>query len=241
MYFSATIFTMVGFSTPTLTSLTVAVTNCLFTAVALFLIDRIGRRRILLYSLPFMVLGLLLAAYGFSFVDIRPDGSDAAATDILAVPSGLTSTVTSTMPATATITVTTTAASAAVTAAARTVARGLSEQGAASLILTSIMIYVAAYAIGLGNVPWMQSELFPLSVRALGSGAATATNWAANFVVGLTFLPLMEVLGPPWTFSLYAIVCTGGGALIWRIYPETAGLSLEEATALLDHGWGVRR
>jgi SP family myo-inositol transporter-like MFS transporter 13 len=50
----------------------------------------------------------------------------------------------------------------------------LSERWAAGLILVSIMLYVSAYAIGLGNVPWMQSELFPLSVRSLGSGVATS-------------------------------------------------------------------
>lgn len=111
---------------------------------------------------------------------------------------------------------------------------------AAFTILISIMIYVAAYALGLGNVPWMQSELFPLAVRSLGSGLSTATNWGSNFIVGLTFLPLMDLLSPSWTFVLYSIVCGIGYVLVWRIYPETAGLSLEEATALLENGWGVR-
>ncbi|CCF34700.1 hypothetical protein CH063_06637 [Colletotrichum higginsianum] len=166
MYFSATIFKMVGFGSPTLTAMSVAVTNFLFTVAALCLIDRIGRRKILLYSLPFMVAGLMLAA---------------------------------------------------------------------------IMGYVAAYALGLGNVPWMQSELFPLAVRSIGSGVSTATNWGANFVVGLTFLPLMDALSPSWTFVLYALVCLLGYGLVWRIYPETSGLTLEEATNLLENGWGVRR
>lgn len=190
---------MVGFKSPTLTSLTVAVTNFVFTLVALGLIDRIGRRRILLYSLPFMIVGLLLAAFGFSFMTLgqSSDVSSSAAPD-----------------------------------------KGY--EGAASIILISIMIYVAAYALGLGNVPWMQSELFPLAVRSLGSGVATTTNWTANFIVGLTFLPLMDALSPSWTFALYAAVCGVGYGLVWRIYPETAGLSLEEATALLENGWGVR-
>lgn len=111
----------------------------------------------------------------------------------------------------------------------------------AGIVLVSIMLYVAAYALGLGNVPWMQSELFPLAVRSLGSGVATATNWGCNFVIGLTFLPLMDVVSPTWTFVLYAGICAVGLGIVWRIYPETAGLSLEEATALLDHDWGVRR
>jgi len=103
------------------------------------------------------------------------------------------------------------------------------------------MLYVAAYAFGLGNVPWMQSELFPLNVRSLGSGISTTMNWSANFVVGLTFLPMMELLTPAFTFVIYAVVCVIGWLFILRIYPETKGLSLEETGALLGHGWGVKK
>lgn len=201
MYFSATIFTIVGFSNPTLTSMVVAVTNFAFTVAALVLIDRIGRRRILLYSIPFMIAGLLLSAYGFSFLSIGKS-SDTTTTRDTEPQNG--------------------------------------HEAAGITVLVSIMVYVASYAIGMGNVPWMQSELFPLAVRSLGSGVSTATNWGANFVVGLTFLPMMDALTPSVTFVLYALVCVVGYVLVWRIYPETAGLSLEEATALLENGWGVR-
>ncbi|KAI0455169.1 putative MFS myo-inositol transporter [Xylaria acuta] len=119
MYFSATIFLMLGFTVPTLTSLSVASTNFIFTVAALLLVDRIGRRRILLYSIPFMAFGLFATAFGFRASGMLSDaGADTELT-----------------------------------------------QGAAIFILINIMVYVAAYALGLGNVPWMQSELFPLSVR----------------------------------------------------------------------------
>ncbi|KAL2255451.1 hypothetical protein VTK26DRAFT_3371, partial [Humicola hyalothermophila] len=199
MYFSATIFTMLGFPIPTLTSLVVAVTNFIFTIAALFLIDRIGRRRILLWTIPLMVAGLLFSAYGFSLIDLTSIDSVAAGDE--APPA----------------------------------------QMGAVIILVSIMVYVAGYAMGLGNVPWMQSELFALNVRSLGSGISTATNWGANFLIGLTFLLLMDALTPSWTFVLYAAICAGGHGLIWKFYPETAGLSLEEAATLLeDDNWGVR-
>jgi SP family myo-inositol transporter-like MFS transporter 13 len=87
----------------------------------------------------------------------------------------------------------------------------------------------------------MQSELFPLSVRSLGSSLSTSTNWGANFLVGLTFLPMMELMTPFWTFLVYAAVCALGWCAIWRIYPETMGLSLEETGELLKNGWGVGR
>jgi len=109
------------------------------------------------------------------------------------------------------------------------------------LILLSLAVYTASYASGLGTVPWQQSELFPLSVRSLGSGLATATNWGSNFVIGLTFLPLMEWISPGWTFTIYAVVCMVGWLGVWAIYPEMSGLGLEDVRGLLAEGWGVKQ
>ncbi|OWP00556.1 hypothetical protein B2J93_4305 [Marssonina coronariae] len=206
MYFSATIFTMLGFDSPTLTSLTVAVTNFITTCAALFLIDRIGRRRILLSSIPIMAVGLFLCAVGFNFIELPSDLHSFSPAHPMAAREEI----------------------------------PLSKSTAPMLVLVSIMLYVGAYALGLGNVPWMQSELFPLNVRSLGSGISTSTNWGANFVVGLTFLPMIVFLTPPWTFAIYGLVCIGGWVAIWAIYPETKGMSLEEMSALLADGWGVQ-
>lgn len=201
MYFSATIFQLLGFRSPTLTSLSVAGTNFLFTIAAFNLIDRLGRRRILLITIPVMILALLMCAGAFSFVPTSALGrSKAGASDSQpdSVPR---------LPAIA--------------------------------ILIAMLLYVSTYAMGLGPVPWQQSEMFPLSVRSLGSSLATATNWGCNTVVGLTFLPMMEFLTPKWTFACYATICAIGWIVIWRIYPETMGLGLEEVGDLLKNGWGV--
>lgn len=200
MYFSATIFALVGFSSPTLASLSIAVTNFSVTIVSLVLIDRVGRRRILLYSIPIMVVGLLLCAVAFHFLDVSANQGE----------------VVSITPAN-------------------------QPRFWAMSILITMVIYVCGYAIGLGPVPWMQSELFPLSIRSLGSGLATATNWGSNFVVGLTFLPMMQFMTPVWTFVVYGVVCGAGWICVWAIYPETKGLGLEEVGGLLKDGWGVQK
>lgn len=116
MYFSATIFSLVGFRSPTLTSLSIATTNFLFTLVAFNYIDRIGRRRILLLSIPVMVVGLVLCAIAFNFLDLPMESNSMGARD---------SAISMAWPL---------------------------------IILVSMVVYVAGYAIGLGNVPWQQSE-----------------------------------------------------------------------------------
>ncbi|OQV06241.1 hypothetical protein CLAIMM_10839 [Cladophialophora immunda] len=201
MYFSATIFQLLGFQSPTLTSLSVAGTNFLFTIAAFHLIDRLGRRRILLLTIPVMVLALLLCAGAFTFVPLHSGDRIETTVDS---PSG---TSVPQLPAIA--------------------------------ILIAMLLYVSTYAMGLGPVPWQQSELFPLSVRSLGSSLATATNWLCNTVVGLTFLPMMDFLGAQWTFVTYAGICALGWVVVWWIYPETMGLRLEEVGELLKNGWGV--
>jgi len=199
MYFSATIFTLVGFTSPIIVSLSIAITNFVFTLFAFSLIDSIGRRRVLLISIPFMVLALVLSAVAFSRL---PSDSGAS----LATPYHTT----------------------------------LKHSLLPFALLLSLILYVAAYALGLGCVPWQQGELFPLSVRSLGSGLATATNWGSNFIVGISFLPMMNVLGSEVTFAGYAIMCAIGWVLVWLIYPETKGLELEDVGRLLDQGWGIR-
>ncbi|KAG9190777.1 hypothetical protein G6011_08865 [Alternaria panax] len=199
MYFSATIFRLVGFESPTLTSLSIAITNFLFTLVAFHYIDRIGRRRILLWSIPIMIIGLALCAIAFLFIDIPTEEASATATAVTS-----------------------------------------NNKIWPLIILFSMITYVAGYAIGMGNVPWQQSELFPLSVRSLGSAISTATNWGSNTFIGITFLPMMNVFSPVGTFALYAVVCVVAEIVIWRIYPETAGLGLEDVGGLLKDGFGIR-
>ena len=203
MYFSATIFQMLRFDSPTLTSLSVAGTNFVFTIAAFHLIDRIGRRKILLITIPLMVIALLTCAASFVFVNIPNShhSRDSTPNDGLG---------------------------------------GDASRLPAICILLSILLYVSTYATGLGVVPWQQSELFPLSVRSVGSSLATATNWGCNTIVGLTFLPMMDLLTPQWTFVCYAVICAVGWCVIWRIYPETMGLALEEVGDLLRDGWGVK-
>ncbi|KIW37763.1 uncharacterized protein PV06_09755 [Exophiala oligosperma] len=218
MYFSATIFQRLGFSSPTLTSLSVAGTNFLFTIAAFNLIDRVGRRRILLTTIPVMILSLSLCAAAYSFVPSSPPPAPSVGgreAEGRAPPPGT---------------------------GGPEDADGDGRGGPlpAIGILVAMLLYVSSYAMGLGPVPWQQSELFPLSVRSLGSSLATATNWGCNTVVGLTFLPMMDLLTPQWTFVTYALICALGYVAIYRIYPETMGLGLEQVGDLLKYGWGVQ-
>jgi len=65
MYYSATLFKEIGFNQPTAVGLIISGTNFIFTLVALKWIDKIGRRRIMIWSAPGMIFGLTLASISF--------------------------------------------------------------------------------------------------------------------------------------------------------------------------------
>jgi len=109
-----------------------------------------------------------------------------------------------------------------------------------AIVLLSMIIFVASYATGLGNVPWQQGELFGLEVRGIGTSLSTATNWAGNLLIGSTYLSLMAKITPAGAFGFYAGLCLLGWLFCVFFLPETAGLSLEEVQNVFRDGFGIR-
>ncbi|MCO5316228.1 MAG: sugar porter family MFS transporter [Solirubrobacterales bacterium] len=97
------------------------------------------------------------------------------------------------------------------------------------IAVLSLMLFVSSFAISLGPIFWLlNAEIYPLGSRGKAASAGTMTNWFFNFLVSLTFLPLIDLLGQSGTFWLYAAV---GLFTLWfcfRFVPETRGKSLEQ-------------
>ncbi|ORY30772.1 general substrate transporter [Naematelia encephala] len=68
LYYSATIFAQAGFTNASSVGLVVSGTNLFFTIVSMILLDRVGKRRILLSTYPGMIAGLALAAVAFWYM-----------------------------------------------------------------------------------------------------------------------------------------------------------------------------
>jgi SP family myo-inositol transporter-like MFS transporter 13 len=73
MYYSATLFSLVGFSNATAVAITVSGTNFVFSIVNLTLVDRFGRRAILMITVLGMSVCMLIAAVAFHFIPINHD------------------------------------------------------------------------------------------------------------------------------------------------------------------------
>ncbi|KAL1875483.1 hypothetical protein VTK73DRAFT_10033 [Phialemonium thermophilum] len=73
MYYSPLLFSLVGFSNPVAVGTVIAGTNFIFTWVNMMLVDRAGRRRVLLCTVPFMSLFLVMGAIAIHFIPINHD------------------------------------------------------------------------------------------------------------------------------------------------------------------------
>lgn len=93
----------------------------------------------------------------------------------------------------------------------------------------SLLIYIASFAVSLGPICWLViSEIYPLKIRGVAMSIATVSNWTFNFIVALTFLILVDHLGKPCTFWLYAVIGIAGIIFCLMYVPETKGHTLEE-------------
>lgn len=109
------------------------------------------------------------------------------------------------------------------------------------VIIVFMMLYVSFYAIGVGSVPWQQSELFLMSVRGLGSSFATMTNWAGSLVIASTFLTMMKNITPTGTFAFFAGISLVSFVFIYFLYPELSNMSLEETQHMLADGFNIKQ
>lgn len=192
IYYSPKIFLMAGFAdaqAAVWASVSVGVVNVAFTILSLFMIDRLGRRKLYFIGLTGMSIALL--ALGTIFALQATLG-----------------------------------------------------ESVKWLSISLVWVYIAFFAISLGPLGWLIiSEVFPLSVRGIGSSIGALSNWLFNGIVAFTFFKLVKGLTMPGTeiilkgedlgnpagaFYLYALV--GILSIVWGYFyiPETKNVTLEK-------------
>src|SRR5699024_3521368 len=82
--------------------------------------------------------------------------------------------------------------------------------------------------ISLGPVYWLLiSEIYPLHIRGTAEGVASVFNWAANLLVTLTFLSLIQRFGRALSFWTLGVISVAAFVFVYLRVPETMGRSLE--------------
>lgn len=174
IYYAPRIFQLAGYESAEaaiFATTWVGIVNVVMTILGLWLVDRLGRRVLVLIGVGGMTLSLALLGGSFMF-----QGPEAG-----------------------------------------------------PLALAALLAYIAFFAPGLGIVAWLIiSEIYPLGIRARAMSIATFSNWAANFIVTLTFLTLIQLLTVGGTYWLFTAICIICFIFIWKKVPETKGKTFEE-------------
>src|SRR5215470_16669058 len=155
--------------------------NILATIPAILLIDRVGRKPLLLVGSIGMALTLGVLAVIFGSAEVGADG------------------------------------------------KPLLTHAAAVAGLVAANLYIVAFGVSWGPVMWvLLGEMFPNRLRGAALAVSGATNWAANFAVTVTFLPLLNSAGLAGAYALYAMGAVLSLPFVWAAVRETKGKTLEQ-------------
>lgn len=99
-----------------------------------------------------------------------------------------------------------------------------------TLSAVAIVGFVAAFAVGLGPIPFlMVPEIVDTQAVSTAGSIALSTNWIGNFAVSAGFLVVRNALGGGGkVFYVFAVILAIVWSIAYRILPETKGRSVEE-------------
>ena len=200
-----------------------------FTLIAIYLVDRMGRRPLLLIGMTGIAISLLTCAYGFNqakyklsnegilslteinsdklliFQDIEYDSDVKFKKDIKSAIGNQ------------------------VYAKNEGSILEAAIEMNSTLVLLGILGFIACFAFSLGPIMWvMLSELFPNKFRGLAIGVIGFVNSFASWTIQQIFPWELSNLGSALTFLIYGLIALAGVLLFLKILPETKGKSLEE-------------
>ena len=232
IYFYATsIFKQTGIGTDAsfFSGIFLSLTTVLFTLVAMYAIDRLGRRPLLITGMSGIAISLLICAYGFSKAEYKLTSSDIMTLNIeklngnkeienkiyyddVSFKNDLKEIIGN---------------------------RDFSKMEGeiieaaikinAFLVLAGIIGFIACFAFSLGPVMWvMLSELFPNKYRGLAIGVVGFVNSFTSWTIQQIFPWEISNLGSAITFFIYGSIALIGVFILLKILPETKGKSLEE-------------
>lgn len=207
----------------------VGIINLVFTVVAILLIDKLGRKPLLVFGMAGIAVCMFLISYGFHSATYQLDSAAVAnlpeTVDIAALSPIIGQEFTSDVAYKTALRDHLGAVSAnAHESALITAAADMN----AWLILIGILGFVASFAVSIGPVMWVLfSELFPNWIRGLAISFVGLVNSAVSFGVQLVFPWELDTLGSALTFGIYGAFAVVGLVFIIAKLPETKGRSLE--------------
>lgn len=110
-------------------------------------------------------------------------------------------------------------------------------------MLTSKQTYIAFFGATWLPLPWLYpAEINPLKTRAKANATSTVSNWLWNFFIVMITPVLLNNTGESgWgTYLFFAGLNAIFFPIIYFLYPETAGRTLEEIDVIFAKGYAEK-
>ena len=111
--------------------------------------------------------------------------------------------------------------------------------GSPLLNLVAMFLAAGAFTLSLAPLSWVVvSEIFPNQIRGKAVSIVCCVLYASSFLCA-RFFPMItngfenRMGHPGGAYLIFAAICLSCSAFIWRVVPETKGLTLEE----ISHFW----
>lgn len=236
-YYAPTIFEQAGGSTDAsfLQAIVVGLTNLVFTFVAIYLIDKLGRKPLLIIGTSAMAIALSMATLAFNNATYNFNE-----TTIEKISNPEIKTALNELKGVSFVSqnelfenVQPLLNEAQFTEFKQNEIKSFISINA-TLVLIAILLYVAAFAISLGPVMWtMLSEIFPGNVKGIAISVVGFFNSLVSYTVTQFFPWELTNLGPTITFAIYAVMAILSLVFVLKYVIETKGKTLEELEELL--------
>ncbi len=209
-----------------------SLTTVVFTFIAIYLIDRVGRRPLLLAGIGGIAVSMLLCAYSFkqaTYTLTEDSAAQLTEIDAAILTPYYGQTFQTDLDFKNTMKV------ALGEQVYKKYEGDIIEQAIsmnAVLVMIGILAFIACFAFSLGPVMWvLLSELYPNRYRGLAIGFIGFINGFASWLVSRIFPWELSNLGIATTFLIYGAIAVIGFFLFLKILPETKGKSLEAIEA----------
>jgi len=220
----------------------VGIINVVFTIVAMLLIDKLGRKPLMLIGLAGVVISMAIAAYGFHQATYQLTNQSVAELTNQQVQENVAPMIGVTYQSDLAY------KNALNDHLGAEIARQYQAeliQAAANinplLIMIGILGFVASFAVSLGPVMWvLLAEIFPNHLRGVGIAFVGLVNSAVSFTVQLVFPWELANIGTALTFLIYGVFAVVGFVLVYKLLPETKGKSLEELEQVFNQDKEVK-
>ena len=236
-FYAPMIFEQSGIGTDAsfIQAILVGIINVVFTLVAISLIDKLGRKPLLIIGVSGIALSMFVLSYSFKAATYT-----LTSTSIAKLPNEINKDQLLFLNDKTFETDIEFKSAVRSTIGIQVANKFESEIISAAITMNSIVIlicvlgFVASFAISLGPVMWVLfSELFPNRIRGVAISFVGFVNSAVSFLVQLVFPWELSNLGTTWTFLLFGLFAFLGLFMILKLLPETKGKSLEELEAIL--------